>query len=149
MVKGKLETQDTMDRWGGEVWVEGLALMDRGIGEKQAKGSRHDGDHQGGEVWVESLAPMDQGNGEEEAWLRSMDLKSCVVWVIHITYEDQAKDTLIVSSGLVNMSAMFFLAGTNWEKLDKHKAKVRNIGCFILPAMRLCTEDSNGLVYDR
>jgi hypothetical protein len=64
MVKGKLETQDTMDRWGDEVWVEGLALMDRGIGEWQAKGSRHDGDHHGGEVWVESLAPMDQGNGK-------------------------------------------------------------------------------------
>ena len=37
MVKGKLEIQDTMDRWGGEVWVEGLALMDRGNGEGHVK----------------------------------------------------------------------------------------------------------------
>ena len=37
VVKDKLETQNTMDHRGGEVQVEGLALMDRGNGEEQAR----------------------------------------------------------------------------------------------------------------
>jgi hypothetical protein len=53
-----------------------------------------------------------------------------MVWVIHITYEDQAEDTLFISSGFVNMSDNVFLAGINlWEfktagfRIDSHTIK--------------------------
>jgi hypothetical protein len=34
--------------------------------------------------------------------------------MIHIIYEDQAKDSLFISSGLVNMSSNIFLAGSKF-----------------------------------
>ena len=66
------------------------------------------------------LAPMDQGDGEgqpsglgakgpKQQW-RASETKVdglevyMMVWVIHIIYEDQAKDSLFISSGLENMS---------------------------------------------
>jgi hypothetical protein len=72
MVKGKLV---------------GLSLMDRGDGEGQASGLGAEGPKQ---WWRASKTTVDG----LEVYV--------VVWVIHIIYGDQAKNSLFISSGLVS-----------------------------------------------
>jgi hypothetical protein len=116
MVKGKLEIRDTTNRWGSEVWVENLAPMDRCNGEGHVKRLWSDRPHM--------AEKLEQGLGADRPrqWWRACEAKVdgleayVMVWVIHINYEDQAEDTLFISSGLVNMSDDVFLAGINlWE----------------------------------
>jgi hypothetical protein len=130
MVKGKLEIRDMTDRWGGEVWVEDLAPMDRCNCEGHVKRLWSDRPHV-----AEKLEQGLGADGPRQRW-RACEAKVdglevyVMVWVIHITYEDQAEDTLFISSGLVNMSDNVFLASINlWEfktagfRIDSHTIK--------------------------
>jgi hypothetical protein len=63
-----------------------------------------------------------------------------MVWVIHNIYKDQAKDTMIISSGLVNMLDKVSPCEHQFvRRLGLRKAKLWNIRCFILLAMS-CVE---------
>jgi hypothetical protein len=116
MVKGKLEAQDMTYHWGSEVRVKSLASMNQGNGEKQTRGSRHEGPSR---RWSESrVLGADKPRQLRRANEAKVDrLEGYVMlWVIHITYKEQAKDLMIISSGLVDMSDNICLCGINLKK---------------------------------
>jgi hypothetical protein len=78
----------------GEGQARGLVPMDEGGSEGQARGLGAEGPKQ---RWRASKAKVD----ELEVYV--------MVWVIHITYDDQAKWFMCISSGLVKMSVTPFL----------------------------------------
>jgi hypothetical protein len=64
-----------------------------------------------------------------------------VVWVIHVIYGDQAKDSLFISSGLVNMSDNIFLAGTKLVGLGFAQGKGMKHRVFHFTSYEVCRED--------
>jgi len=85
------------------------------------------------------MAPKDQSNGEEQVTKVDGLEVYVLVWVIHILFDDQAKRSIVISSGLVKLLETPSLQAFLLCGMDKRKAKVWNIGCFILPAIRLLT----------
>jgi hypothetical protein len=69
--------------------------------------------------------------------------------VIHIIYGDQAKDSLFISSGLVNMSDNIFLAGIKLVGLGFVQGKGMKHRVFHFTGYEVCREDINSWVYDR
>ena len=124
MVKGKLV---------------GLAPMDRGEGEGQVKRLWSDGPHVA-EKHERDLAPKERSKGEEQVRLRSMDLKS-MWWFEWSTSSMKIKRKISCLSQVAwwICQTTFSLRALHLWNLDLHKAKVWNIGYFILPAMR-CVE---------
>lgn len=100
----------------------------------------------GGEAWARLGA-----EGPRQRW-RASEAKVdglevyVMVWVIHIIWDDQVKDKWIISSDLLRCRPS--LRNIKWEHLDLSKAKVWNIGCFILPAMRCVEKMIAGLKID-
>jgi hypothetical protein len=50
--------------------------------------------------------------------------------VIHITYKEQAKDLIIILSGLVDMSDNVCLCGINFKKIENVQGKDFKHGVF-------------------
>jgi 3-phosphoglycerate kinase len=64
-----------------------------------------------------------------------------VVWVIHIIYGDQAKDSLFISSGLVNISDNIFLAGIKFVAFGFAQGKGMKHRLFHFTGYEVCRED--------
>jgi hypothetical protein len=64
-----------------------------------------------------------------------------VVSVIQIIYEDQAKDSLFISSGLVNMSDNIFLAGITFVEFGFAQGKGMKHRVFHFTGYEVCRED--------
>ena len=64
-----------------------------------------------------------------------------VVWVIHIIYGDQAKDSLFISSGLVNISNIIFLTGIKFVAFGFAQGKGMKHRLFHFTSYEVCRED--------